>query len=131
MLRGTWLSILLEFEVLVCVPAALTDAPPNKAASDSAKGARNARFFMITLWGSRIIRLVPRAPGYDDGWQSSPVSRFTRPFTARRGTYLVVADLLNELLTRMYSDEGPSLGPVADLWHLMAAEYRDWLIHPN
>ncbi len=47
------------------------------------------------------------------------------------GTYPSVTDLLNELLTRMYSDEGTQLGPVADLWRPLEADYREWLIHPN
>lgn len=40
-----------------------------------------------------------------------------------------MTELLNELLTRMYSDEGTAIGKVGSaLWPILYAELREWLI---
>lgn len=39
--------------------------------------------------------------------------------------------ILNELLTRLYSDEGARLGPIGDIWSVLAQDYRDWLLRWN
>jgi hypothetical protein len=40
-------------------------------------------------------------------------------------------ELLNELLMRLYSDEGTRIGPVVVIWELLEQAYVGWLIRWN
>ena len=49
-----------------------------------------------------------------------------------QGTVYCMTELLNELLTRMYSDEGTMIGELGPaLWPVLYDELREWLIRSN
>lgn len=48
------------------------------------------------------------------------------------GTAAPMSEMLNELLTRMYSDEGTAIGKIGTaLWPTLYEELEDWLVRPN